>query len=117
MNDLGSYISNVLTEIVSGVVDAQVNVNHLNAQIIPVGLSVVENGEQLILKALDGNIASFVEFDISLVVESKSSGEAGFKLSILKIGANAKVAGEDKKANSHKVKFKVPILFPAHKNI
>ena len=114
MNELGSYVSHVLTEIVNGVVVAQKEVDHLNAKINPTGLSITEGSKNLTLKTTDANVASFVEFDISLVAESKTSGEGGFKLSILKLGANAKVGAEDKQANSHKVKFKVPVLLPAH---
>lgn len=114
MNELGSYVSHVLTEIINGVSDAQVKVDHLNAKVNPVGLSVTEGGTDITLKTTDANIASFVEFDINVVAESKTSGEGGFNLSILKLGANGRVSGEAKQADTHKVKFKVPVLFPAH---
>ena len=115
MNELGNYVSHVLTEIVNGVVDAQSKVSHLEAKINPSGLSVTGGSSNITLKTTDANIASFVEFDIRLTAESKTSGEAGFKLSILKLGGHAKAEGEDKQANHHKVKFQVPVLFPAHK--
>ncbi len=63
---------------------------------------------------MDGNLASFVDFDISLIAENTQSDEGGINLSILKIGANVKISDLDKKSDSHKIKFRVPVLLPAH---
>lgn len=116
MSDLSNYISHVLSQIVVGVSDAQTEVEKFSAKVNPTGLNISESGKETLIKTMDGNLASFVDFDISLIVENTTSEEGGLNLSILKIGANAKLSDSDKQSNTHKVKFRVPILLPAHED-
>ena len=114
MSELSEFINHVFTQIVVGVVEAQKNVETLSAKGNPTGLNISESGKEVVLKTNDANLATFVEFDINLVAESTNTGEGGLNLSILKFGASAKLADSDKQTNSHKIKFRVPVLLPSH---
>ena len=114
MGDIKEYVSHILIEIVGGIVDAQRGVSEIGGKINPSGLNISDSSKDLILKTSDANLAGFVEFDINIVAESVKKGEGGFSLSIFKVGANAKLSDSDKQSNTHKIKFRVPVLFPAH---
>ena len=60
-------------------------------------------------------IVEFVEFDLSVVVRSQVAGEAHAKLEVASLDlGGGKVDGSLDHTRTQRVKFRVPVSFPAH---
>jgi len=63
------------------------------------------------LRGPGGKVIVFVDFDLSVVVQTKLEGETGAGISILGIGGGkAEVSGAIDQAHTQRVKFQIPVL-------
>ncbi len=65
-----------------------------------------------------GGIIVFVEFDLSVVVRSRVSGRAGAKLEVLGLDlGGGKINSGIDHTRIQRMKFQIPVSFPAHETI
>ena len=107
MVELKDFISETLSQIVSGVRNAQdmLTENEPNAAVAPTGQGTKD--ETL--------LNQMVEFDIAVAAESgkKTSGGIGIIVGAINLGSTGKSSSEQSSTN--RVKFSVPIHLPGQK--
>jgi hypothetical protein len=111
--DLSEFVSQALSQIASGVSEAQSSVGKLNGEVNPRVHTTSESGSKLGLVHVDGgSMATIVQFDVALTVTqgTGTKGGIGVFAGVLTLGS----AGESSAENStvSRVKFAVPIVLP-----
>ena len=112
--ELRQFISDALTQLMDGVIDAQENVKEKGGLIAP-------GRETIILFSGDNSGEQFyrerqvVEFDVVITVSESAEGKAGVGVfgGGISIGAQAK--GETSNQTLSHLKFSVPIYLPQQK--
>ena len=121
MMSLEEFVKGSLAQIINGVAEAQKEVEEkgLKAGINPKGIT----GAEKIGFCYDyssGNPIQMIEFDVAVTVSEEKNNEAGIgiKMDVYKLfSATGEVkAGSGREdIGIHRIKFKVPVLFPIHK--
>jgi len=112
--ELRSFISQALTQIVEGVVDAQEATGKHNACVNPAGLmrSTQAVSTDAIWDNKTNNYARMVSFDIAVTVEEGTTTNAkiGVVAGLLNLGAGG--ASANKELAVSRIQFSVPVLLP-----
>lgn len=112
--ELKNFISQVLTSIVEGVVEAQNISRPLGALVNPGGLTKTTGAisADAIWDDSTNNIARLVTFDIAVTAESgkNTSAKIGVLAGLLDLGANG--ASQQKELAASRIQFSVPLLLP-----
>jgi hypothetical protein len=95
------FVSQVLQDIVRGLMDAQERTNDTRAFIVPSG-----HGSDFTTRS--------VEFDIALTTTESKGSEAEAKVAVWSIGAGAGGRSESSDTSVSRVKFVVPVSLPWH---
>jgi hypothetical protein len=107
--DLKDFVADVISQLTDGMIEA---INRHDAKKIPGKINPVFPGEsgELDWKGAVQNI----EFDISVTVSDKKSGEAtgGVKVYVADISGKGSKSREDTTTN--RIKFTIPVSLPAH---
>lgn len=112
--ELKQFISQALSSIVEGVVDAQELAKPHGALVNPGGLTRTSKNisDDAIWDNSTNNFARLVSFDVAVTVEegTKTNGKIGVAAGILNLGAGG--ASENKQLAVSRIQFAVPLLLP-----
>jgi hypothetical protein len=112
--ELKTFISEALTSIVEGVVDAQAKTAQHGAFINPGGLTRTTKAvsDDAIWDNSTNNFARLVSFDVAVTVEegSKTNAKIGVVAGVFNLGAGG--ASENKERAVSRIQFAVPVLLP-----
>lgn len=112
--ELKQFISQALTAIVEGVVEAQEQTKKHGALVNPGGLrrTVKNISSDAIWDDSTNNFARSVSFDVAVTVEegSKTNAKIGVAAGLLNLGAGG--ASENKQLAVSRIQFEVPLLLP-----
>lgn len=112
--ELKTFISQALTSIVEGVVEAQAKTQNLGAFVNPGGLTKTTGAvsTDAIWDHRTNNIARLVTFDIAVTVEAgmSTSAKIGVLAGLLDLGA--KGASQQKELAASRIQFSLPLLLP-----
>lgn len=105
------FIENALVQIVEGVNNANTAIKNSGAMISSKDVRPLRDGTTY--NTTTGNLVNLVEFDIAVTVNEtdKSDGNAGIKVVGLSIGGG--LQKENTNQTVSKIKFSVPLTFPA----
>jgi len=112
--ELRQFISDALTQLVDGVIDAQVNAKGKGALIAP-------GQETVILFPRDNSEPRFsrerqvVEFDVAITVFESAGGKVGVGVFGGGVSLGAQAKGETSNQTLSHLKFSVPIYLPQQK--
>lgn len=113
--ELKNFISQALTSIVEGVIDAQQKTVAHGAFVNPGGLTrtTQSTSSDAIWDHTDNNIARLVSFDVAVTVEegTKTNAKIGVVAGVLNLGAGG--ASENKELAVSRIQFSVPVLLPS----
>jgi len=111
--ELKEFIQETLVQIVSGVKNAQEEIEDIGGEICPTGLYFSAGQEQPIIYKPGLGIVQTVEFDIALSTakETEGKGSAGISISVINLGARGGIKKSKEEAN--RVRFTVPVLLPS----
>jgi hypothetical protein len=113
--ELKDFIKNAIASIANGIIEAQTELTAKGVIINPEKLKTENSGEKK-LSADGWRYTQELEFEILISVDEKSAKDGGGKLTVLNfasIGLDSK--NETNVNNSNKLKFKIPVAFPATK--
>jgi len=102
--DLSEFISESLTEIISGIKTAQ---EKPDGQLVGAEMFGAPD-KGLLLHGGTAGLFTVVDFDVSVVAETKAGGKAGIRV----WGIGAEGAGERTSQQTSKVKFSVQLKIP-----
>ncbi|MCF8241359.1 MAG: hypothetical protein K9J16_08220 [Melioribacteraceae bacterium] len=114
--ELKEFVSETLTQIISGVKDAQSQQNELGAKINPtIGSAQVSASSIPTSYIPTSNISSgifFIEFDVSVFASNEKGVKGGGSLNVaaIKVGADGEKSSSN--AQQNKINFVVPITLP-----
>jgi len=112
--ELKQFISQALSSIVEGVVEAQNQTRDHGAFINPGGLmrTTKSISDNAIWDNRTNNFARLVDFDIAVTVEegTKTNAKIGVVAGLLNLGAGG--ASENKELAVSRIRFEVPVLLP-----
>ena len=112
--ELKQFISQALTSIVEGVVEAQKQTGDQGAFVNPGGLmrTTKSISDNAIWDNRTNNFARLVDFDIAVTVEegTKTNAKIGVVAGLLNLGAGG--ASENKELAVSRIRFEVPVLLP-----
>jgi hypothetical protein len=115
--DIDSFVSQALEQLGSGITKAR---NAPSITISPLlygeDASIMSGGHLMTGRGINRSIISFVEFDLSVVVQSRVEGSAGAKAKLEVIGLDlggAEAKGALDHTHVQRIKFQVPVSFPA----
>ncbi|MBX3657876.1 MAG: hypothetical protein KF740_05525 [Ramlibacter sp.] len=112
--ELKNFISQALTSIVEGVVDAQKKTEKLGAHVNPGGLTRTTQhiSNDALWDNTTNNFARLVNFDVAVTVEegTKTNAKIGVVAGVLNLGAGG--ASENKELAVSRIQFSVPVLLP-----
>ena len=114
---LEDFISESLTQIISGVIKAQAYAENNNASVNPDNLSRVKSTGDSYFENITLKPAQVIEFDISVSTrdDEQVSGKAGVFVSVFKLGVEAKEGTQN--LTSNRLRFSVPLMLPMQKAI
>lgn len=110
--ELKEFVSKAITDIVSGLVEAQESIKDLGATINPIGIKSA--GETVGDSYYENEVqVQRIEFDVVVtsVKDSEAKGGIGV-VGVVNLGASR--ATNDSMTNATSLKFSVPIVFPAN---
>jgi hypothetical protein len=112
---LEDFISESITQIISGVKKAQDYASQNQALINPITLQQGKASGDSYYDSRTLRPAQVIDFDISVTTkeDGKVSGKAGVFVSVLKLGVEGSEGTENQTSN--RIKFSVPILLPTQK--
>ena len=111
--ELKNFISQALTSIVEGVVEAQKKAEPHGAFINPGGLTrTVKASDDALWDNATNNFARMVNFDVAVTVEegTKTNAKIGVVAGVFNLGAGG--ASENKELAVSRIQFGVPLLLP-----
>lgn len=112
--ELRDFVSQVLSEIVLGVSDAQEAIKQTSGEISPTGLRFSKpQGPPVVFKEGRGLVQQ-VEFDIAITTKRTTGAQAKagiFVAQLFNLGAEADTSSE--KEGINRIKFAVPVLLPS----
>jgi hypothetical protein len=111
-SEVKAFIKQVLEDIVIAVAESQDSVRNYGGIINPTGLNLVKNSPHLTLYNNEGNVSTFIDFDIAVYAEGAEKSDGKLNVGILKIGASMEGGSTSKDTLTHRVKFKIPVLLP-----
>ena len=115
--ELKQFISEAITAIVEGVVDAQNKAESLGAFVNPGGLTRTATSPDTTWDNTDNNIARLVNFDVAVTVQNGTTTNAkiGVVAGLFNLGATGE--SEANQTAVSRIQFSVPVLLPAlHKD-
>lgn len=113
---LEDFISESISQIISGVKKAQSFAEQNNAMVNPESLMQSKSSGDSFYDEKTLRPAQVIDFDISVTAKEDGnvSGKAGVFISVLKAGIESSEGTENQISN--RMKFSVPIMLPAQKN-
>ena len=108
--NLDEFVKEVLTEIISGIRDAQEVEG--GAFIVPSGDGGHEYAKHPRVSSSARIKSTIVDFDIALTVEDSTKGSGGGGLKVFGIGANIQGEASAKDTTVSRIQFAIPILLP-----
>lgn len=111
--DIREFVSTVLQEIVSGVQDAQTEIQG-DGEINPhIWMAERDNAsKQRILESNNGKWIHMVEFDVAVTVADSTNTKGVVGLVVGSIGLGSQGQSTNQNSTVSRVKFEVPIAFP-----
>jgi len=109
---LEDFISESITQIISGVLKAQEFAANNNASINPMSLQKSKSSGDSYYDSSNLRPAQVIDFDISVTTQEDGqvSGKAGVFVSVIKFGVEAKEGTSNQMSN--RIKFSIPIMLP-----
>ena len=113
--NLQTFISETLTQIIGGVVDATAAVKAKGGSVSP---PLAGGGESLTPLGLaethsdDGRTVQIIDFDIALSVVEGKGTKGGFGIFVVGIGLGTQGESKQENASVSRVKFKIPVALP-----
>ena len=107
--DLKTFIAETLNQIAEGVETARANAGQSSSKIgvAPAIDNLFRTDGVVIGYSSDGACVQLVTFDVAVMVDETTSGEAGIKV----WGVGGKAEGSKSRATESRVSFQVPITF------
>lgn len=109
--ELKDFVSNTITQISEGLIDAQKKTKDLNV-IVNVPIENNNNGNLQITNRENARIPQILEFDLCVGVENSETADTKGKLNVLSSFISGKVSKETINTTNNRIKFSVPVLFP-----
>ncbi len=103
--DLQDFVSSTISQIISGVHEANLRAETFNASVNPSGSGSVGKSNTPIL----------VNFDLAVVAEEAGSAKSGLSVKVLGIGGGVEGGISGKETSSTRISFKVPVQLPCGK--
>ena len=97
--NLREFVSTVMVELVGGVSDAQEQLGHETAQVVP-------RGEYSPAKPQD------VQFEVAVIVSEDKGAGAGLRVAFLGMDAGGEIGGSSSREMFSQVRFSVPLALP-----
>lgn len=123
--DLKTFVSESLTQIVEGVVDARERIEALRGMVNPPGIQSSESDRSYapyaVIKAEKGRAAcrlpiQEVKFDVAVTASSDAQTKAGAGLlSVVSAGISKEKGAKDE--TTSRIRFRVPLALPLHPTI
>jgi hypothetical protein len=115
--ELKEFISESLSQIIDGIIDAQAYAKEKDATINPDGLYYLDGGKTLMANRAAASlpfVPQIIEFDVVVTVSESEKAKAslGVLTGVLGFGTQAQMESGSIAAN--RIKFSVPVIFPAH---
>ena len=116
--ELKDFVSATLLEILEGVKNAQGKAKNFGAiispELGPQAQGALQSKGVQISNTLQ--VIEFVEFDVSITTSENTEADnnlnAGIKIQIFNVGASANEKTSNNSQSQHKIKFKVPLVYP-----
>jgi Trypsin-co-occurring domain 2 len=108
--DLKDFVADVISQLEDGLIEA---INRHDAKNVPGRVNPVFKGAdgQYDWKSAVQNI----EFDISVTVSDKKSGEAGAGVKVYVADISGKGSKSHEDTTTNRIKFTIPVSLPAHR--
>lgn len=112
--ELKEFVSESLTQIISGIQDAQDKSKETGGQVVP---SIIYNHHQGIdiISHIDFDPVALVKFDVSVTTNDVSNTKAGGGLFIAAFGAGAQTGTESSNNQLSRLQFTIPVALPKFK--
>ena len=110
--DLKDFVAETLVQIVTGVIEAQEQIESLGGKVSPKIMGSTTHGAQHGFLAAEGGATQLVQFDVALTATEGSGKKGGIGIvsSIVSLGGSAESKTENSSV-SH-LKFVVPVTLP-----
>ncbi len=115
--ELKDFIKNTLSQIASGVVEAEKEISTLGGSVNPIGGYFAQDqlgGRRWSFK--DG-IVEIVEFDVALTSSEKEGTAGGIGVFLGGVHLGTKGTSGEEQVSSSRIKFSIPILLPSGKKL
>lgn len=114
---LEDFISESLTQIISGVIKSQVYAENNNALVNPDNLHRVKSAGDSYFESPTLKPAQVIEFDISVSTrdDEQVTAQTGVFVSVFKLGIEGKEGTQN--LTSNRLRFSVPLMLPTQKAI
>jgi hypothetical protein len=109
--ELKEFIQKSLTEIIDGVIEAQIYAKEKGAKINP---SNIVPGTAKYLDG-DGFIGQDIEFDVAVIVNESTEGKISAGINVWGIGAGGQKSKEQENSTNSRLKFSIPLFLPIQK--
>lgn len=110
---IDEFVSQTLSQIVRGVVDAQGAVDDDGAEINP----SVPSGKAGHFDTGTGTHIQDVEFDIAVTVSESEKSGAGLRVGVPWIGGDVAGGSDRQSSTVNRIKFTVPVRLPVHQHL
>ena len=109
--DLKTFVSEVITQVGEGILDAQERSNNQYSVSPLVGFS---DGNIQLTGSEKQSYVQSIDFDIAIVVQDKDGTQAGGKLSIPFVNLSLGASNSEEKltGNTSRVRFSIPVVWP-----
>ena len=112
--DLKTFITQSLTEIIDGVVDAQKYALEKDAKINPKGLSLLKSNptQSTFSDGRRENFTQMIDFDIAVSANQDMKDKGGIGVFAGAIGIGGQMENQETNSKVSRIKFSIPIFLP-----
>ena len=115
--DLKDFIKNTLVQIADGVSEAEKELESRNASVNPIGGYFDQKQLGGRTWNFKNGVTEIVDFDVALTSSEKEGSSAGIGVLLGSINLGAKGASEETITSVTRIKFSIPLLLPAGKEL
>ena len=118
---LKDFVSESLVEIIEGLEDAQTRIQSSDAKVVPEINKLFVNsntGGTNLAFGYDknGNVMHHIEFDVAVTASEGKETKGGIGVVAGMFALGSQGASQEANQSISRIKFKVPVSFPRHKN-
>lgn len=116
--NLKEFISESLTQLIDGVIDAQKRTRGLGAEIVPPVFNLPKSMERMedVYHAGRRFLAHLVDFDVAVTVSETKEAGGTVGVVVAGIGLGGKGKSRANTDTTSRIRFKVPVMYPLGTN-